>query len=158
MAFNRLSIEEKLLSKTTRLESGCLLFEGQKDRRGYGFLRLGGRLQRAHRLMYALHFGTIPQGLVIRHRCDNPSCIAIEHLEVGTQLDNVHDAWSRGRAHPNIGESNGRAKLNADQVREIRAHYRPYSRTHGAAALARMFCLHPKVVSAVINRKTWVHL
>ena len=127
MAFNRLSLEEKLLSKAKRDESGCLVFVGQKDARGYGRLRLDGRHQRAHRLMYELHHGPIPQGYVVRHRCDNPSCIAIEHLEIGAQLDNVRDMWTRGRARKNLGETNGRAKLTETQVRDIRARYKPLS-------------------------------
>lgn len=46
MAYNRLSLEEKLILKAN-WEGECLVWKGQKDPKGYGRLRLGGRLQRA---------------------------------------------------------------------------------------------------------------
>jgi len=42
-------------------------------------------------------FGPIPHGLCVCHRCDNPLCIAVEHLFLGTQQENVADAVRKGR-------------------------------------------------------------
>jgi hypothetical protein len=63
----------------------------------YGMLRVNGRSVKAHRFSWELHFGPVPSGLVVRHRCDNPVCVRPEHLQLGTQADNVHDAIERGR-------------------------------------------------------------
>lgn len=108
--------------------------------------------------MYELHNGPIQSHLVVRHRCDNPSCIEISHLETGTQFDNVRDAWERNRAHGNIGEANGRAKLTEAQVLNIRSLYKPKCRTHGAAALARNMGVHPDVILDAVHRRTWSHI
>jgi len=62
--------------------------------------------------------------MVIRHKCDNPSCCNIDHLELGTIQDNVNDMMIRNRyakTHPNLkGENNGQHKLTLKQVQEIR--------------------------------------
>jgi hypothetical protein len=50
-----------------------------------------------HRLVWQEHYGEIPKGLIVRHKCDNPKCINIEHLELGTRKDNAHDRTIRQR-------------------------------------------------------------
>ena len=57
---------------------------------------------------------------VVRHKCDNPKCINPEHLELGTQQDNVQDSVQRGRAIRSPGASNGRSKLTEAQAIAIR--------------------------------------
>jgi hypothetical protein len=34
---------------------------------------------------------------VVRHKCDRPGCVNIDHLETGTYSDNNQDAVRRGR-------------------------------------------------------------
>lgn len=65
--------------------SGCHLWQGGTSR-GYGSFWLGGRLHRAHRVAYQAAHGPIADGCVVRHRCDNPSCVNVEHLHLGTLL------------------------------------------------------------------------
>ncbi len=65
--------------------------------KGYGIIRFQGVKWRVHRLAWHLLNGVIPKGKLIRHSCDNPSCYNIEHLEIGTQQDNMDDRKARGR-------------------------------------------------------------
>lgn len=76
---------------------GCWEWVGAKSYKGYGQLRWKYKLLTASRLSYELYTGPIPEGLIIRHRCDNPSCVNPEHLEVGTYQENSDDMVSRGR-------------------------------------------------------------
>ena len=101
--------------------SGCIEWEGAKDSKGYGQMSVKGKKTSPHRCEWEFHNGKIPEGLVVRHKCDNPACFNIEHLELGTQADNVRDMHERGRARPAKGEKHGRAKLTDQQVAEIRA-------------------------------------
>jgi hypothetical protein len=89
-------------------------------------IRFFGRRELAHRAAYMLEVGPIPEGMVVRHKCDNPICCNPQHLELGTQKDNVHDTISRGRGgnwytSKNRGRENGQAKLNEEMVRKIRS-------------------------------------
>lgn len=82
-------------------DRGCWLWRGALNDSGYGILaahRLGLRYARVHRLMWEMHDGPIPDGLMIRHRCDTPACVNPDHLEPGTQEDNMGDMVERGRS------------------------------------------------------------
>lgn len=58
---------------------------------------------------------------IIRHSCDNPICCNPAHLIRGTHADNVQDMMDRGRQTKYKSISSPRAKLTADDVRQIRA-------------------------------------
>lgn len=107
---------------------------------GYGQVYVSGLSQRAHRAAWELLVETIPTGMYICHRCDNPPCINPSHLYVGTQVENMRDMRERGRTtaarYPEVARENGRivgtknthargasnpgAKLSPQQVDEIR--------------------------------------
>lgn len=82
----------------TVMESGCWEWAGFRHKQGYGRLRVLGKLTLAHVLAYKIWRGDVPDGMKVRHTCDNPPCINPEHLLLGTQADNVQDMVSRGRA------------------------------------------------------------
>ncbi len=87
-------LEEKFIPVT---ESGCWIWVGASVEAGYGVIRIDGKNRRAHRISYECYVGEIPEGLIIRHKCDVVSCINPDHLELGTQTDNVADRDKRGR-------------------------------------------------------------
>ena len=69
---------------------------GGRDGRGY--MTLNGRKQLAHRIVYQIFNGPIADGLVIRHKCDNPVCCNPFHLELGNRSENELDKYRRNRA------------------------------------------------------------
>lgn len=64
---------------------------------GYGQFNTSIKLVRAHRFSYELHFGKIPQGMFVCHKCDIPNCVNPEHLFLGTPKDNTQDCIRKGR-------------------------------------------------------------
>jgi hypothetical protein len=66
-----------------------------KDNRPYFTMR--GVKWLAYRLVYIMVKGTIPEGQVLRHKCDNSICCNPYHLEPGSQSDNEKDKYARDR-------------------------------------------------------------
>ena len=108
---------ERLYGRTIKTESGCLEFQGGRDKDGYGYC-MGHGERKAHRLSYVLSYGPIPAGKMVRHKCDNPCCVNPEHLELGTASDNMKDRSARGR-HP-VGRKASQTKLTPEQRQEIK--------------------------------------
>ena len=77
--------------------NNCIEYKGHKIPSGYGTTKVGGKTVYAHRRAWEIVNGSIPEGLCVLHKCDNPSCINPEHLFLGTQLENIEDRNSKGR-------------------------------------------------------------
>ncbi len=97
-----------------RAPDECWLWTGCVSDFGHGRMRANGRIERTHRIAYKLFVGPIPDGDVVRHTCDVPACWNPNHLILGSQLDNVHDAVVRGR------HRTGWAKITAEDAVDIR--------------------------------------
>jgi CRP-like cAMP-binding protein len=75
----RLPLDQRLNAYTRRGE-GCWEWTGYKDQQGYGRLGLGRKTILAARLAYRLHYGDLPEGMNVRHKCGHPWCVNPEHL------------------------------------------------------------------------------
>lgn len=109
------------------MESPCWVWTAERMRTGYGKIKTGSlsdgsrRASLAHRIGFVLQGGQITSVRhYVLHRCDNPPCVRGDHLFSGTQTDNVHDMWRKGRAAPMDGEHHPQAKLSAMDVEAIR--------------------------------------
>lgn len=94
-----MSTIEAVLARSTPVGE-CLEWTGPRFR-GYGRAYAPFRERSkwlAHRLVWELLRGPIPAGFQVNHRCDNPPCINVEHLWLGTQQDNMRDMRAKGRA------------------------------------------------------------
>lgn len=132
----------------------CIEWLGPRNRQGYGVGKANKKRFRAHRQAWEDAFGPIPAGMFVCHRCDNPPCINVDHLFLGTAGDNNRDAREKGRGP--LGEANGQAKLSATQVRDIRKKYSDGGVTQ--AELARQHGVYFTHINAIILRKRWAWL
>ena len=136
-------------------DNGCWEWQKGKNDRGYGEVSINGISLYVHRFAWELLNGEIPGGMCILHKCDNPSCINPDHLFIGTQLDNVRDMLSKGRASPppvHRGTKNNKAVLCEWKVRYIRAS------DLSQRAIARMFGIGKTTVAHVQCGRTWAWL
>ena len=134
----------------------CIEWQGYKSRQGYGRTTHNGESWRIHRLVWTKAYGEIPAGMSICHSCDNPACVNIQHLWLGSDADNVHDRDRKGRQYTPRGSSNGSSVLNETKVLEIRR-----MRTETALScpkLAQVFGVNKTTIQRIINRKRWQHI
>jgi len=120
---------------------------------GYG--RISGERgepQLSHRVAYKLAVGTIPDGLVVCHRCDNPSCVNPSHLYLGTQADNLCDMRSKGRGNPPRGSRHPKARLTEELARAIRHDPRSHRQ------IARELGIGKSTIGMVKAGITWTHV
>lgn len=54
----------------------------------------------AARVLWIVERGEIPEGQWVCHRCDNPACVNLSHMFLGTHLDNMRDMAAKGRNRP----------------------------------------------------------
>lgn len=138
------------------ITNDCKLWGKSTDRSGYGQLVTNGKRYLAHRLAYCkahnLEYSDI-KGNLVRHKCDNPSCVNPEHLELGTHQDNMDDRNTRGRTAS--GEDHGRAKLSTTDIENIRLQYVKGSRTYGLSSLAKKYGVAFQTISKIVNHKLW---
>lgn len=83
--------------------TGCWEWTATKDPDGYGTIAIRPNCRtkwstaRALRVSYRIFNGDIPEGLIITHTCNNPSCVNPEHLILGTHKTNYQDALAAGK-------------------------------------------------------------
>ncbi len=95
----------------------CWQWLGCKTKDGYGRFVMFGRAVRAHRVAFVISNGEIVDGLVVCHKCDNPSCCNPSHLFSGTPSDNMKDRDSKGRqaCGPEFSAMRKRIALRGDE-------------------------------------------
>jgi hypothetical protein len=134
--------------KWTVNENGChICISHYLDKDGYPRMNVNRKAQPISRVVYSriyLDGGEIPKGLLVRHKCDNPSCINPLHLEIGTSEDNSRDMVKRGRA--------GHSKLTEQMVKDI------FYSKGTVRAIATLFSINNSVVCLIKNRKIWKHI
>jgi hypothetical protein len=83
--------------------SGCWEWQGSLSGKGYGRVKINGRLYMTHRLA-AFWAGMIDhpadstdRKVCVLHECDNPRCCNPHHLKAGSMSQNMKDCVARGR-------------------------------------------------------------
>lgn len=162
---------KSFLSKIdTKSPKECWNWKAGKDKIGYGRFFLNGKQQYAHRVSYFLSKGLIPDGMVVMHKCNNPSCVNPTHLELGTQLENIQQRDLSGRGNFSKGENHylkknpslstkgcnhGQSKLKNDDVLMIRKLSLDGERSK---AIANLFNVSAKTIQRITSLKSWTHL
>lgn len=137
-------------------DSGCHVCTSHcKTKEGYTYYFYNGKLMKAHQYIYLINFGKIPKGLLIRHKCDNPSCINPNHLELGTIQDNISDRVNRGRQIK--GSQVYSSKLTEEDVRQIKVELKNPFRGQNKE-LSDRYNVASGTISNIKSNKTWSHI
>jgi hypothetical protein len=137
-------------------ETGCFIWLGKVNEKGYGKVIFNGKEKRAHRVVYEHFNGSIPKGMLVRHKCDVPGCINNLHLIIGTAADNTADMLRRNRfskEQPKCrGSNNGNSKLTDEDVLDIRTSKLKVTE------LMQKYGIGRTTVYYIKKRKLWKHL
>lgn len=145
---------ERFQAKYLIADNGCWLWQAAKDQKGYGMFYINGKVRKANRASWMLYKGDIPDGLLVCHICDNPSCVNPEHLFLGSYTDNNRDAVAKARNRPLPGGANGRAVLSDEDILTIRQ----LATTHTNTYIATLYPVTRQQISDIVNRKKWRHI
>ena len=150
-----MTTEERFWSCVKKTD-GCWLWQKSTCPPGwYGqfFLRKEGRKSinvSAHRFVWELTNGPIPDGLHVCHRCDVPACVNPEHLFLGTQAENIKDAWRKERSPR--GGKRVQAKLVESDISKIR------SSLLSNKMLAKLFSVSDTLIRGIRAGERWRHV
>ncbi|SRR6266446_7426374 len=142
------------------MRNDCWLFLGPKCH-GYGYIYDSDekKHRRAHRVSWEIYHGSIPDKLMVCHRCDTRECVNPKHLFLGTASDNQRDSHKKGRGArnnlpgPMYGEENPFSKLRNEDVEQIRLDYQPI---YGALSfLAKKYGVSKSNIFWIVKNKTW---
>lgn len=148
--------KEYLLSKIkVDKKTGCWIWQGCKNKDGYGEKSYKGKRTRVHRVFYELFIGKIPKGMCVCHKCDIPACVNPSHLFIGTHQDNSDDKMKKKRNKNPIGEKHGMAKLKEKDVLEIR---RLYKEGYSSRKIGRKFNAGKSTILRIVRRNNWNHI
>jgi hypothetical protein len=145
-----------------------VIFKGCKYKNGYGKIRRGTVLYLAHRWAWMESEGPIPEGMMVCHHCDNRACINVDHLFLGTNKDNLHDAALKGRIpsgdnhysrrNPELiarGERASGSRLTEEKV--IGAMARMLA-GESQASIAKDLGVYQGTIHKIWSGQTWSHL
>src|SRR5678815_1991382 len=127
----------------------CIEWTGARNAQGYGRRGFRGTNWHAHRVAWTEQRGEIPEGMCVLHHCDNPPCVNVDHLFLGTKFDNNMDKITKGRANMPAGERHFKTTLTQEDVRAIRNS----SATN--AALAKQYGVVHQTISNIRLGRTW---
>lgn len=126
-------------------ENGCVNCISHKTKDGvYPRFKNNYRDWLIHRYIFSKYCESIPEGEVVRHKCDNPKCINPDHLERGTVADNNYDKLVRGRQY---------SKLTHEEAEYIKFHA-----TESVNELAKKYNVSETTIKAIKEGKSWKHI
>lgn len=143
----------KWLEQPKRAESresrGYLALHKNNDGKGKNFYA------KAHRIVYLVHFGDIPNGLETNHKNAIRDDNRPDNLEMVTHTENIRHAMRLGLLRPQQGERQWNSKLTEEQVHEIRK-----LRKQGflLREIADKFKVAIPTVCHITCRDTWRHI
>lgn len=135
-------------------ENGCWGWKGHVSKQGYGktFYKKAISINRAS---WIIHFGEIPEGILVCHYCDNPICSRPNHLFLGNHLQNIHDMMEKGRKKKILGSQVGTSRLKEDEIVEIKKMLKLGIKQK---EIAQQFGVNKGTISAINMKKSWSHI
>lgn len=156
------SLKDRIIDRV-EFVGDCWIWNGPTKGFGYGYMTIGSRkdgtrkTETSHRVSYIAFNGSIDDDSWVLHKCDNPRCCNPDHLYLGDRERNVKDMMDRGRLNHVFGEACQNAKLNDDDVINIR-NDRYINKTPYRVLAKRYGLKSHKSIYDICSGKSWSHL
>lgn len=148
--------EESFHKNTTRNQNGCLDFNKSPYPNGYGRILISRKkYQSAHRFAWEMHYGEIPEGMCVLHKCDRPVCCEISHLFLGTAKDNAIDREKKGRRKARKGHDHPMNKLSDEQIFSIK---KMLIEGVSVPELTKLFLVNRATIGVIKRCEQWIHV
>lgn len=163
-----MSQQSRFWSKVNKTND-CWTWTAGLNKDGYGKFAITGPQQArginapqkhvtAHRLSWELNAGKpVPNGMLVMHSCDNPTCVNPDHLSLGDPMMNMKDKMSKGRhrTDPARGSGSGSAKLSEGDVAIILSRI---DDGETCRTIAKDYGVADRTICAINNNETWTHV
>lgn len=140
----------------------CWIWLGRSNL-GYGVFYFDGEECKAHRLMYELSYGSIPERFDVHHKCCVKLCVNPSHLEALSRASHIRvDCRNKrilrgfARSNPNRARGESLGVLTESEVVEIRDLYATGNYSYGD--LSDMFLIGRTTVGKIVRKITWRHV
>ena len=134
------------LCDSTGMDTPCFVWRWGRGTKGYPRVNHLRRNERVGRIL----LGITGSNAVMMHTCDNPPCVNVDHLPVGTNGMNNTDRAAKGRSA--VGADNPNSKLTAEDVRVIRQRLAS-GELH--KVIAADYGVHKTTIGYIHRRRTW---
>jgi len=133
--------------KVEKNPSKCWIWKGATlNKSKYGQFKINNKNQLSHRVSWIIHYGEIPIGKDVLHKCDNPQCVNPSHLFIGSHKENMMDKTKKGRAH---------SKLSASDIKNIRIKI---SNGESMCSIAKTYKVGHHAICDIRDGITWSHI
>ena len=133
MRANKLEDIFKFVQVKENSPNSCWLWIGSKRGYGYGVFSMKQKTYQAHRVMYEIACGKIPEGKELHHICENQPCVNPCHLRPVTHRENMLigenlSARNMRKTHCPLGHELKHPNLvkRKNSSRQCKACYRVY--------------------------------
>jgi len=138
------------------LDSGCWIISSHtKDKDGYGIAQRiinNQKFYRVHRASYAYYNGEILSEELVRHKCNNPSCVNPEHLIKGTHKENMEDRKEAGNYY---NAKHPHRKFNESIISEI---IKMDEEGKAAKEISAELSININSLRDILKGRTWSHI
>ena len=146
-----IAVKQDIADRLKAAPSSCWVWQGGKDKDGYGRITVNYKKRLVHRYAYEMwHEVKLPKSVVIRHSCHVRACWNVNHLSTGSQKENMADRQLAGRQAK--GERNGRSKLTIQEVEVVR---KLLALGSSLRRIASIFEIHYSSVMDIKRGKNW---
>ena len=126
----------------------CWNWDGYYGNDKYGQFQYNYKLYSVHRFSYIMHYGNIPDGLLVCHKCDNKRCVNPMHLYLGTHLDNIMDRIERDPKSFRAINYSRLTRKESKQMKDL------FDIGYNYSEIGRMFKVHNTTAKNIITNKT----